>query len=165
MSFINKDQRTTSWQTKNKHNFIQNLSHLFFHFFTWTVLRCFFSMAEISYVDKYAIYPSLILFFLRTRSAFTFVLQNCSELAFVLGFNVKFGPTCLKIFCSHRLLVEFLILRKPAITKSSCFLENMRVPFDCKQRKPVINIKGWRHPTYLYLKRSSQKVTSGKSRA
>ena len=54
------------------------------------------------------------------------------ELAFELGFNVKFGPTCLPYFSSHRPLVELLMLRKP--TKSSCFLEDIRVPFDCKQQ-------------------------------
>ena len=48
------------------------------------------------------------------------------------GFSVKFGPTCLPLFCSHRPLVELLIFRKP--TKSSCFLEDIRVPFDCKQQ-------------------------------
>ena len=33
---------------------------------------------------------------------------------------------------SHRPLVELLMLWKP--TKSSCFLEDIRVPFDCKQQ-------------------------------
>ena len=55
----------------------------------------------------------------------------------VFGFNVKFGPTCLPLFCSHRPLVELLMLRKP--TKSPCFLEDIRVPFDCKS---ALNIKG-----------------------
>ena len=49
-----------------------------------------------------------------------------------VGFSVKFGQTCLPIFCSHRPLVELLMLRKP--TNSSCFLEDIGVPFDCKQQ-------------------------------
>ena len=64
------------------------------------------------------------------------------ELVFELGFNVKFGPTCLPLFSSHRLLVELLMLRKP--TKSSCFLEDIRVPFDCKQQ---INTKHQKQKT------------------
>ena len=74
----------------------------------------------------------LFLFFSPPISLFISVLQYCSDLAFVFGFSVKFGPTCLPIFCSHRPLVELLMLRKP--TKSSCFLEDIRVPFDCKQQ-------------------------------
>ena len=74
----------------------------------------------------------LFLFFLPPISVFTSVLQNCSELAFVFGFSVKFGPTCLPLFSSHHPLVELLRLRQP--TKSSSFLEDIRVPFDCKKQ-------------------------------
>ena len=34
-------------------------------------------------------------------SVFTSVLQNCSDLAFVFGFSVKFGPASLLLFSSH----------------------------------------------------------------
>ena len=82
-------------------------------------------------------------FFLPPISAFISVLLNCSELAFVFGFSVKFGPTCLPLFSSHRPLVDQLLrLRKP--TKSSCFLEDIRVPFDCKQQ---ISTKHWKQAT------------------
>ena len=50
----------------------------------------------------------------------------------LLSLTVKFGATCLPLFCSYRPLVELLMLRKP--TKSSSFLEDIRVPFDCKQK-------------------------------
>ena len=93
---------------------------------------------------------------------FTSVLQNCSELAFVFGFSVKFGPTCLPLFFSHHPLVELLRLRHP--TKSSCFLEDIRVPFDCKQ-KSVLNIKSRRRSMSLYLKRRPYKVILGGIRA
>ena len=74
----------------------------------------------------------LFLSFSPPISFFISVLQNWSELAFVFGFSVKFGPTCLPLFCSHRPLVKLLMYRKP--TKSSCFVEDVRVPFDCKQQ-------------------------------
>ena len=104
----------------------------------------------------------LCLFFLPPISVFTSILQNCSELAFELGFNVKFGPTCLPLFSSHHPLVELLRLRQP--TKSSCFLEDIRVPFDCKQQINT-NIKSRRRPTSLYLKRRPYKVILGGIRA
>ena len=137
MFFIDKDQRGISWQTKkNKHNFIEtsvtsSFPSPFFHLDS----NCFAgSMAEVSCVEQQAINPSLIPFFSCHQDLFLIsVLQNCSELAFVLGFSVKFGQICLPLynFCSHRPLVELLILRKP--TKSPCFLEDIRVPFDYKQ--------------------------------
>ena len=74
----------------------------------------------------------LFLFFLPPISVFISVLQNSSELAFVFGFSVKFEPSCLPLFSSHRPLAELLMLRKP--TKSSWFLEDIRVPFDFKQQ-------------------------------
>ena len=86
----------------------------------------------------------LFLFFLPPRFVYISVSPNCSELAFVLGFNVKFGPTCLPLFSSHRPLVELLMLRKP--TKSSCFLEDIRVPFVANS-KSLLNIKRRRHLT------------------
>ena len=59
-------------------------------------------------------------------------LQFCkTEVKTDIG-GTKFGPTCLPLFSSHRPLVELLRLRQP--TKSSCFLEDIRVPFDCKQQ-------------------------------
>ena len=69
----------------------------------------------------------LFLFFLPPRFVYISVSPNCSELAFVFGFSEKFAS-----FLRHRPLVELLMLRKP--TKSSCFLEDIRVPFDCKQQ-------------------------------
>ena len=47
----------------------------------------------------------LFLFFSPPISVFISVLQNCSGLAFVFGFSVKFGPTCFPLFSSHRPLV------------------------------------------------------------
>ena len=135
MSSIDKDQRITSWQTKTKHNFIEtSVTASFLSSFFPSRLELFCSMADVSCVNKQAIYPSLISFFLATKicTVYISVLPNCSELAFVLGFNVKFGPTCLLLFSSHCPLVKLLMLRKP--TKSSCFLEDIRVPFDCKQQ-------------------------------
>ena len=133
MSFIDKDQRITSWQTKNKHDFIEtSVTSSFLSSFFPSRLELFCSTADVSCVNKQAMYLSLISFFLPPRFVYISVSPNCSELAFVLGFNVKFGPTCLPLFSSHRPLVELLMLRRP--TKSSCFLEDIRVLFDCKQQ-------------------------------
>ena len=72
---------------------------------------------------------------------------------------MRFGPTCLPLFSSHHPLVELLMLRKP--TKSPCFLEDIRVPFDCKQQKTshVIVFKKksvqsyfWWNPCYTLCK-------------
>ena len=131
MSFIDKDQRITSWQINTKHNFIEtSVTASFLSSFFPSRFELFCSMAHVSCVNKEAIYPSLISFFLVTKSCIVYisVLPNYSELAFELGF----GPTCLPLFSSHRPLVELLMLRKP--TKSSCFLEDIRVPFDYKQQ-------------------------------
>ena len=135
MSFIDKDQRPS--KQKNKHNFIETsvTSSFLCSFFvimisTWTVLFNGGSLLPWQVGHKSVAY----FFFSCHQDLFLIsVLQNCSELAFVLGFSVKFGQTCLPLynFCSHRPLVELLILRKP--TKSSWFLEDIRVPFDYKQ--------------------------------
>ena len=133
MSFIDKDQRITSWQTKTKHKFIEtSVTSSFLSSFFPPRLELFCLTADASCVNKQAIYLSLILFFLPPRFVYISVSPNCSELAFVLGFNVKFGPTCLPLFSSHGPLVELLRLRKP--TNPSCFLEDIRLPFDCKQQ-------------------------------
>ena len=130
MSFIDKDQRITSWQTKTKHNVIEtSVTSSFLASFFPSRLELFCSTADVSCVNscKYAI----------PRFVYISVSPNCSELAFVRGFNAKFGPigpTCLPLFSSHRPLVELLMLQKP--TKSSCFLEDVRVP-----------TKSRRHPT------------------
>ena len=137
MSFINKDERITSCQTKTKHNFIEtSVTASFLTFFFPSRLELFCSMAaetSLALTSRPHI-RRLFLFFFATKICIVYisVLPNCSELAFVLGFNVKFGPTCLPLFSSHRPLVELLMLRKP--TKSSCFLDYIRVPFDCKQQ-------------------------------
>ena len=133
MSFIDKDQRITSWETKTKHNFIETSV-------TSSFLSSFFpSRRELTVFQfngrrllRRPYICRLFLFFLPPRFVYISVSPNCSELAFVLGFNVKFGPTCLPLFSGDRPLVELLMLRKP--TKSSCFLEDIRVPFDCKQQ-------------------------------
>ena len=128
MSFIDKDQRITPWQTKNKRNFIENLSNLFFpvFFFCHLDLTCFVQWRKSLALTSRPYIRRLFLFSLQPRSVIISILQNWSELAFVSGFNVTFGPTCLALFCSHRPeLVELLMLRKP--TKSSCFLEDVRV--------------------------------------
>ena len=132
MSFIDKDQRITSWQTKTKHNFIEtSVTASFLSSFFPSRLELFCSMEDVSCVKRPYI-RRLFLFSLPPRFVYISVLPNCSELAFVLGFSVKFGPTCLRLFSSHRPLVELLMLRKP--TKSSWFLEDIRVPFDFKQQ-------------------------------
>ena len=135
MSFIDKDQRITSWQTKTKHNFIEtSVTYSFLSSFFPSRLACFvqrqtslaLTVASRAYICR------LFIFFLPPRFVYISVSPNCSELAFMLAFNVKFGPACLSLFSSHRPLVEPLMLWKP--TKSSCFLEDIRVPFDCKQQ-------------------------------
>ena len=134
MSFIDKDQRITSWQTKTKHNFIEtSVTASFLSSFFPFRLELFCSMADVSCVNKVGhIYVAYFFFFLPPRFVYISVLPNCGELDFVLDFNVKFGPTCLPLFSGHRPLVELLMLRKA--TKSSCFLEDIRVSFDCKQQ-------------------------------
>ena len=88
-------------------------------------------------------------FFLPLIFVFTSVLPNWSELAFVFGFSVKFGPTCLPLFSSHRPLVELLLLRHlrnhPVSLKIYAFLL-------IANSKSVLDIKSWRRPTSLYLK-------------
>ena len=96
----------------------------------------------------------LFLFFSPPISVFISVLQNCSDLAFVLDFNVKFGPTCLPLFSSHSPLVELLMLRKP--TKSSCFLVDIRVPFDCKQKITTKHKKQKTSHVIVFKKKSVQ---------
>ena len=139
MSFINKDERITSCQTKTKHNFIEtSVTASFLTFFFPSRLELFCSMAaetSLALTSRPHIRRFFLFFFFATKICIVYisVLPNCSELAFVLGFNVKFGLTC----CSFspalaRPPVELLVLRKP--TKSSCFLEDIRVPFDCKQQ-------------------------------
>ena len=131
MSFIDKHQRITSWQTKTKHNFIEtSVTSSFLSSFSPYRLELFCSTADVSCVSRPYI-CRLFLFFLPPIFVYISVSPNC-ELAVVLSFNVKFGSTCLPLFFSHRPLVELLMLRKP--TKSSCFLEDIRVPFDCKQQ-------------------------------
>ena len=133
MSFIDKDQRITSWQTKTKHNFIETsvTSSFLSSFFPSRLELTVFQFNGRRLLRRPYI-CRLFPFFLPPRFVDISVSPNCSELAFVLGCNVKFGPTCLPLFSSHRRLVELLMLRKP--TKSCCFLEDIRVPFDCKQQ-------------------------------
>ena len=133
MSVIDQDRRITSWRTKTKNNFIETSV-------TSSFLSSFFpSRLELTVVQfngrRLLRRPYIcrsFLFFLLPRFVYISVSPNCSELAFVLGFNVKSGPTCLPLFSGDRQLVELLMLRKP--TKSSFFLEDIRVPFDCKQQ-------------------------------
>ena len=130
MSFSDKDQRITSWQTKTKHNFIEtSVTSSFLSSFFPSRLELIVFQFNGRRLLRRPYICRLFLFFLPPRFVYISVSPNCSELAFVLGFNVKFGPTCLPLFSSHRPLVE---LRKP--TKSSCFLEDIRIPFDCKQQ-------------------------------
>ena len=134
MSVIDKNQRITSWQTKTKHNFIEtSVTPAFLSSFFPSGTHCVSVQRQTSLALTSRPYICrLFLFFLPPRFVYISVSPNCSELAFVLGFNVKFGSTCLPLFSSHRPLVELLMLRKP--TKSFCFLEDIRVPFDCKQQ-------------------------------
>ena len=96
-------------------------------------------------------------------SVFTSVLQNCSELAFVFGFSVKFGPTCLPLFSSHHPLVRSFwgfgnLQNHPVSLKiyASLLIANS---------KSVLNVKSRRCPTSLYLKRRPYKVILGGIRA
>ena len=132
MSFIDKDQRITSWQTKNKHNFIETsvTSSFLSSFFPSRLELTVFQFNGRRLLRRPYI-CRLFLFFLPPRFVYISVSPNC-ELAVVLGFNVKFGPTCLPLFSGDRPLVELLMPRTPI--KSSCFLEDIRVPFDCKQQ-------------------------------
>ena len=137
MSFIDKDQRITSWQTKTKDNFIEtsvtaSFLSSFFQGFFHLDLNCFVqwktSLALRGHISvAYFFFPCHQDLFI-----FLFYRIAVSCMAFVLGFSVKFGPTCLPLFPSHRPLIELLMLRKP--TKSSWFLEDIRVPFDFKQQ-------------------------------
>ena len=121
MSFIDKDQRITSWQTKPNVTSSKPQSPLlsclpYFHL----DLNCFVQrQTSLALTSRPYICCSFV-FFLPPRFVYISLSPNCSELAFVLGFNVKFGPTRLPLFSSHRPLVELLMLRKPI--KSSCFL-------------------------------------------
>ena len=133
MSFIDKDQRITSWQTKTKHNFIEtSVTTSFLSSFIPSRLQLTVFQFNGRRLLRRPYICRLFLFFLPPRFVYISVSPNCSELAFVLGFNVKFGPTYLPLFSGDRPLVELLMLWKPS--KSSCFLEDIRVPFDCKQK-------------------------------
>ena len=63
---------------------------------------------------------------------FLFYRIEVRWLSYSVSMWSRFGLTCLPLLCSYRPLVELLMLRKP--TKWSCFLEDIRVPFDCKQK-------------------------------
>ena len=87
MSFIDKDQRITSWQTKTKHNFIEtSVTASFLSSFFSSRLELFCSMADVSCVNKYAVYPSLISFFLATKICLYFCF---TELKWA-GFRTQF---------------------------------------------------------------------------
>ena len=103
-----------------------------------------------------------LFFFLPPISVFTSVLQNCSELAFVFCFNVKFGPTCLPLFSSHHPLVELLRLRQPTNHPVSL---KIYASLLIANSKSILNIKSRRRPTSLYLKRRPYKVILGGIRA
>ena len=134
MSFIDKDQRITSWQTKTKHNFIETsvTSSFLSSFFPSRLELTVFQFNGRRLLRRPYI-CRLFLFFLPPRFVYISVSRNCSELAFVLGLNMKFGPTFAAFLLSHRPLVE---LRSDASEtyKIIGFLENIRVPFDCKQQ-------------------------------
>ena len=78
------------------------------------------------------------LFFSWQQHLFLFLFYRIvvTWLSYSVSGNVKFGPTCLPFSaCSHHphrhLELAVLMLRKP--TKSSCFLEDIRVSFGCKR--------------------------------
>ena len=105
MSFIHKDQKMTSWQTKTKHNFIEtSVTSSFLSSFFPSRLELFCSTEDVSCVKLQVGHTSVayFFFFLPPRFVYISVSPNCSELAFVLGFNVKFGSKCLPLFSSHR---------------------------------------------------------------
>ena len=135
MSFIDKDQRITSWQTKTKHNFIETSV-------TSSFLPSFFPCVSVQRQTSLALTSRpyicrLFLFFLPPRFVYISVSPNCSDLAFVLGFNVKFGPTCLPLFSSDR---PRNLQNHPVSLKiyASLLIANS---------KSLLNIKGRRHPT------------------
>ena len=135
MSFIDKDQRITSWKTKTKHNFIETSV-------TSSFLSSFFPCVSVQRQTSLALTSRpyicrLFLFFLPPRFVYISVSPNCSELAFVLGFNMKFGPTCLPLFSGDR---PRNLQNHPVSLKiyASLLIANS---------KSLLNIKGRRHPT------------------
>ena len=130
MSFIDKDQRITSWKTKTKDNFIEAsvtapFLSSFFQVFFHLDLNCF-----VQWKTSLALggHISVAYFFFPChQDLFIFLFYRIA-----VSWLSKFGPTCLPLFSSHHPLVELLMLRKP--TKSSWFLEDIRVPFDFKQQ-------------------------------
>ena len=141
MSFIDKEQRVTSWQTKTKHNFIgTSVTSSFLSSFFPCRLELFCSIQrQTSLALTVATRPyicRLFLFFLPPRFVYISVSPNCSELAFVFGFSVKFAS-----FLRHRPLVELLMLWKP--TKSLKIYASLLIA----NSKSLLNIKSRRHPT------------------
>ena len=147
MSFIDKDQRITSWQTK-KPNITSSkpqsplLSCLpFFHLDLNCLVQRQTSLASTSrpYICR------LFLFFLATKISLYFCSTELPWAGFRTRFQCEVWANMFAAFLQPSpWLVELLMLRKP--TKSSCFLEDIRFPFDCKQQITA-NIKSRRHPT------------------
>ena len=90
MSFIDKDERITSWQTKTRHNFIEtSVTASFLSSFFPSRFELFCSMAHVSCVNKKAIYPSLISFFLATKICIVYNYFCFTELQWA-GFRTLF---------------------------------------------------------------------------
>ena len=210
MSFIDKDQRITSWQTKTKNNFIEtSVTSSFLSSFFPSWLKLFCSMTDVWSLaltssrggsriffrkgcTRLLLYFNtnkphsfflgripvvlenrrssqgggvrtpctlpldpplsrlyigrLFPFFLPPRLVYISVLPSCSELAFVLGFNVKFGPTCFPLFCRWSPL---------HLSSFWCFGNLQNHPVSLKiyaslliaNSKSVLNIKSRRHST------------------
>ena len=87
MSFIDKYQRKTTWQTKTKHNFFEtSVTCSFLSSFFPYRLELFCSTADVSCVNKYAIYLSLISFFLATKICLYFCFTELQ----IAGFRTRF---------------------------------------------------------------------------
>ena len=81
--YIDMYKMTLTWMNEPREGIFHPLS-------TWPVLcngGCLFRL-QVGHI------PVAYFFFSRHQYLVLFVLQNCSELAFVFGFSVKIGPTC-----------------------------------------------------------------------
>ena len=145
MSSINKDQRITSWQTKTKHNFIQtSVTSSFLSSFFPSQLELFCSTADVSCINKEAIYLSLISFFLATRICLYFCFT-------------KLWAGCRTRF-QCEVWANMFAAFSPAIAHLSsfwCFGNLQNHPFSLKiyaslliaNSESLLNIKSRRHPT------------------
>ena len=147
MSFIDEDQRITSWQINTKHNFI-NLSHRFFPVFvfsisTWTVL--FNGRRLLRLITSRPYIRRLYFFF------------SCHQDFFIFLFY-RIAVSWLSYSVSMWSLGQHVCRFSPAVTHLSsfwCFGNLQNHPGSLKiyasvlisNSKSMLNIKSRRHPT------------------